>query len=48
MPIGVALIASNVKNGAAEYVVIDDPHFKALGVKFVFGEDCCGARFGAG
>ena len=28
-----AIIASYVKTGAAEYVVSDDPHFKALGVK---------------
>lgn len=28
-----AIIASYVKTGAAEYVVTDDPHFKALGVK---------------
>jgi len=28
-----AIIASYVKTGAAEYVVTDDPHFKALGIK---------------
>lgn len=28
-----AIIASYVKTGVAEYVVTDDPHFKALGVK---------------
>lgn len=33
IPIADALIASYVKTGAAEYVVTDDPHFKALGVK---------------
>jgi predicted nucleic acid-binding protein len=33
MPIADALIASFVKNGTAEYVVTDDPHFKTLGVK---------------
>lgn len=33
MPIADALIASFVKNGAAEYVVTDDLHFKTLGVK---------------
>ncbi len=33
VPIADALIASFVKNGTAEYVVTDDMHFKALGVK---------------
>jgi predicted nucleic acid-binding protein len=33
VPIADALIASFVKIGAAEYVVTDDPHFKALGVR---------------
>ena len=33
VPIADALIASFVKNGAAEYVVTDDLHFKTLGVK---------------
>jgi predicted nucleic acid-binding protein len=33
VPIADALIASFVKNGAAEYVITDDPHFKSLGVK---------------
>jgi predicted nucleic acid-binding protein len=33
VPIADALIASFVKNGVAEYVVTDDPHFKTLGVK---------------
>ena len=33
VPIADALIASFVKNGSAEYVVTDDPHFKTLGVK---------------
>lgn len=33
VPIADALIASFVKMGTAEYVVTDDPHFKALGVK---------------
>jgi predicted nucleic acid-binding protein len=33
VPIADALIASFVKVGAAEYVVSDDAHFKALGVK---------------
>ena len=33
VPIADALIASFVKTGAAEYVVTDDLHFKALGVK---------------
>jgi predicted nucleic acid-binding protein len=28
-----AIIASHVKTGKAEYVITDDPHFKALGVK---------------
>ncbi len=32
-PIADALIASFVKDGAAEYVVTDDPHFKAFGIK---------------
>jgi predicted nucleic acid-binding protein len=33
VPIADALIASFVKNGVAEYVVTDDPHFKTLGIK---------------
>jgi predicted nucleic acid-binding protein len=33
VPIADALIASFVRNGSAEYVVTDDPHFKTLGVK---------------
>jgi len=33
VPIADALIASFVKNGAAEYVITDDPHFTTLGVK---------------
>ena len=33
VPIADALIASFVKTGVAEYVVTDDPHFKALGVR---------------
>ena len=33
VPIADAIIASYVKTGAAEYVVTDDAHFKALGVK---------------
>ena len=33
VPIADAIIASYVKTGAAEYVLTDDPHFKALGVK---------------
>ena len=33
VPIADALIASFVKNGAAEYVVTDDMHFKMLGIK---------------
>lgn len=33
VPIADALIASFVKTGVAEYVVTDDPHFKALNVK---------------
>jgi len=33
VPIADALIASYVKNGAAEYVITDDLHFKTLGVK---------------
>lgn len=32
-PIADALIASFVKDGVAEYVVTDDPHFKAFNVK---------------
>jgi predicted nucleic acid-binding protein len=28
-----AIIASYVKTGDAEYVITDDPHFKALGIK---------------
>jgi predicted nucleic acid-binding protein len=33
VPITDALIASYVKNGSAEYVLTDDPHFRALNVK---------------
>ena len=33
VPIADAFIASFVKTGVAEYVVTDDPHFKALGVR---------------
>jgi predicted nucleic acid-binding protein len=33
VPTADALIASLVKTGNAEYVVTDDPHYKALGVK---------------
>jgi len=33
VPIADALIASFVRNGAAEYVVTDDLHFKLLGIK---------------
>jgi predicted nucleic acid-binding protein len=33
IPLADAMIASYVKTGVAEYVVTDDPHFKALGVK---------------
>ena len=33
VPISDALIASYVKNGAAEYVITDDLHFKTLEVK---------------
>ncbi len=33
LPIANAIIASYVKNGVAEYVVTDDPHFRALGIK---------------
>lgn len=33
VPIPDALIASFVKTGVADYVVTDDPHFKAFGVK---------------
>jgi len=33
VPISDALIASFVKTGVADYVVTDDPHFKAFGVK---------------
>ena len=33
VPMADALIASFVQTGAAEYVVTDDPHYKALGVK---------------
>ena len=33
VPIADALIASYVKAGEAEYVLTDDAHFKALGVK---------------
>jgi predicted nucleic acid-binding protein len=32
-PIADALIASLVKNGVADYVITDDTHFKALGIK---------------
>lgn len=32
-PLADAVIASFVKNKLAEYVITDDPHFKALGVK---------------
>jgi hypothetical protein len=32
-PIADALIASLVKNGLADYVITDDTHFKALGIK---------------
>ena len=33
VPTADALIASLVKTGAAEYVLTDDPHYKALGIK---------------
>jgi len=33
VPIADALIASFVKMGLGEYVITDDPHFKALGIK---------------
>ena len=33
VPIADALIASFVKNGTAEYVITDDPHFKTLDIK---------------
>ena len=33
VPIGDAIIASVVKTGVADYVLTDDPHFKALGIK---------------
>ncbi|MCL4429143.1 MAG: PIN domain-containing protein [Chloroflexi bacterium] len=33
VPIADAIIASYVKSGVAEYVVTDDVHFRALGVK---------------
>jgi predicted nucleic acid-binding protein len=33
VPIADALIASFVKNGVAQYVITDDPHFKTLNVK---------------
>jgi predicted nucleic acid-binding protein len=33
IPIADAIIGSYVKTGVAEYVVTDDPHFKALGIK---------------
>lgn len=33
VPIADTIIASYVKNGFAEYVVTDDPHFELLGVK---------------
>ena len=33
IPIADAIIASYVKNGEADYVLTDDPHFKTLNVK---------------
>lgn len=33
VPLADAIIASYVKNGEADYVVTDDPHFKTLNVK---------------
>jgi predicted nucleic acid-binding protein len=33
VPLADAIIASYVKNGEADYVITDDPHFKALNVK---------------
>lgn len=33
VPIADALIASFVKNGTADYVVTDDPHFQAMAIK---------------
>ena len=33
VPIADALIASLIKTGVAEYIITDDPHFKALDVK---------------
>ena len=33
VPIADALIASFVKNGVADYVVTDDPHFRTIGVR---------------
>ena len=33
LPIADAIIASYVKTDVAEYVVTDDPHFRALGIK---------------
>lgn len=33
IPLADAIIASYVKTGVAEYVLTDDPHFRALGVK---------------
>jgi len=33
VPLADALIASYVKTGEADYVITDDPHFKALNVK---------------
>jgi hypothetical protein len=33
VPLADAIIASYVKTGEADYVVTDDPHFKALNVK---------------
>jgi hypothetical protein len=33
VPTADALIGSFVKTGAGEYVVTDDPHYKALGIK---------------
>ncbi len=33
VPVADALIASFVRRGVAEYVISDDPHFKALGVR---------------
>jgi predicted nucleic acid-binding protein len=33
MPLADAIIASYVKNGEADYVLTDDPHYKTLGTK---------------